>query len=141
MSTETVPEVAAVPPGNGLFPHEEDRRRLSPVTIKAALRVIEAWGATAQEGAALLGVSHDTWDLMATGQWKGVLSEEQMTRASAVIGLYKDLHLLFASELADLWPRLPNRGPLFEWRTPIDAMIEDGIPHMLRTRRYIESMA
>lgn len=122
------------------FAGESDRARLTGAAIKAVLRLIDAWGASNAEGAALLGVSASTWDRMKAGSWEGTLSQDQLTRASAMIGLYKGLHLLFANELADRWPRLENRAPVFGRRSPVQAMIEGGIPRMLETRQYIDAL-
>ena len=69
------------------------------------------------------------------------MSQDQLTRVSALVGVYKGLHLLFADETADEWARRPNRGPLFDRETPIEAMIEGGIPRMLDVRRYIDAVA
>jgi uncharacterized protein (DUF2384 family) len=122
------------------FAGEDDRKRLSGVAVKAVLRLVEAWGSGNAEGAALLGVSESTWDRMKAGKWDGVLSQDQLTRASALIGLFKGLHLLFADDMADRWPRLPNRGPVFDRMSPIQAMITGGIPRMLETRQYIDAL-
>lgn len=77
---------------------------------------------------------------MKAGTWEGTLSQDQLTRASVLIGLYKGLHLLFANGLADRWPGLENRAPLFGRRSPVEAMIEGGIPRMLETRQYIDAL-
>ncbi len=84
--------------------------------------------------AALLGVSASTWDRMSSETWEGSLSQDQLTRTSAIVGVFKGLHLLFADSMADRWVRLRNSGPLFGNRTPIEAMIEGGIPMMLDVR-------
>lgn len=123
------------------FADSNDRARLSPVAIRAMKRIAEHWRLKGDESAALLGVSSSTWDRMAAGKWDQALSQDQLTRVSAVIGLYKDLHLLFADEMADRWIRLRNRGPLFENRAPIEAIIEGGIPMMLDVRRHVEALA
>jgi uncharacterized protein (DUF2384 family) len=86
----------------------------------------------------LLGVSASTLDRIKRG-YRPTLSQDQLTRVSALTGVYKGLHLLFADETADEWTRRPNRGPLFERETPIAAMIEGGIPRMLEVRRYIDA--
>ncbi|MGE0006065.1 MAG: antitoxin Xre-like helix-turn-helix domain-containing protein [Parvibaculaceae bacterium] len=122
------------------FSSEADRRRLTGAAVKAVLRLVEAWGGSNAEGAALLGVSESTWDRMKGGKWDGVLSQDQLTRASALIGVFKGLRLLFADGMADRWPRLVNRGPIFDRMTPIQAMIEGGIPRMLETRQYIDAL-
>jgi NADPH-dependent glutamate synthase beta subunit-like oxidoreductase len=59
---------------------------------------------------------------------------------SALVGVYKGLHLLFADETADEWARRSNSGTLFERDTPIGAMIEGGIPRMLEVRRYVDAV-
>jgi hypothetical protein len=130
----------APPDGLQTFAVEDDRQRLTRTATKAVLRLVEAWGSGNAEGAALLGVSESTWDRMKAGKWDGILSQDQLTRASALIGVFKGLHLLFADDMADRWPRLPNRGPIFDRRSPIQAMIEGGIPRMLETRHYIDAL-
>lgn len=122
------------------FATDEDRQRLTAAAVKAVLRLTGAWNTSNAEGAALLGVSESTWDRIKAGRWDGVLSQDQLTRASALIGIFKGLHLLFANDLADRWPRLENRAPVFGKRTPIRAMIEGGIPRMLETRQYIDAL-
>ena len=122
------------------FAGEDDRRRLTGAAVKAVLRLVEAWDGSNAEGAALLGVSASTWDRMKAGTWEGTLSQDQLTRASALIGLFKGLHLLFADDMADRWPQLPNRAPVFDRRSPVEAMIEGGIPRMLETRLYVDAL-
>ncbi len=128
------------PRGLQTFAADDDRRRLTAAAVKGVLRLAEAWGASNAEGAAMLGVSQSTWDRMKAGTWDGVLSQDQLTRASALIGLFKGLHLLFANDLADRWPKLANRAPLFDRRSPVEAMMEGGIPRMLETRQYIDAL-
>lgn len=140
MPRAVIIDAAHEAPGYQTFALEEDRRRLTGAALKAVVRLIDAWEATNAEGAALLGVSESTWDRMKAGKWVGVLSQDQLTRASALIGLYKGLHLLFANDMAKRWPRLPNRAPLFDRRSPIAAMIEGGIPQMIETRQYIDAL-
>lgn len=130
------------PAAGGLqnFASEGDRKRLTATAVKAVLRLIDAWGGSNADGAALLGVSESTWDRMKAGKWEGTLSQDQLTRASALIGIFKALNLLFADSMSDRWPRLVNRAPLFGQRSPIDAMIEGGIPLMLETRQYVDAL-
>lgn len=127
----------AAPPS---FASEAERGRFTPVALKALLRLADAWQLTGQEAAALLGVSTTTWDRMRAGRWASTLSQDQLTRASALIGLFKGLHLLFADGMADRWPRLPNRNPLFGGLSPVAAMIEGGIPRLIETRRHMDAM-
>ena len=120
------------------FAAERDRARLSEVALKAFLALMKAWGLSNAEASALLGVSASTLDRMKRG-YRPTLSQDQLTRVSALVGVYKGLHLLFADATADEWTRRPNRGPLFDRQTPIGAMIEGGIPRMLEVRRTIDA--
>src|SRR5271169_5365856 len=125
--------------GPHTFAEERDRARLSEVALKAFLALIKAWDLSNAEASALLGVSASTLDRMKRGS-RPTLSQDQLTRVSALVGVYKGLHLLFADETADEWARRPNSGPLFERDTPIEAMIEGGIPRMLDVRRYVDAV-
>lgn len=122
------------------FSGAEDRIRLSPVALKAFIALSKQWRLSGSEAAALLGVSESTWDRIKRHAWHQPLSQDQLTRASAAIGLYKGLKLLFADAMADRWPKLANSGPLFRGKSPVDAMVEGGIPVMLETRRYVDAV-
>ncbi|TAJ70679.1 MAG: DUF2384 domain-containing protein [Phenylobacterium sp.] len=122
------------------FAGEADRERLSGAAVRAYRALAERWGLSNGEAAALLGVSASTWDRIKRGTWDQALSQDQLTRVSAVVGVFKGLSLLFADGAADRWPRLSNTGPLFERRTPIEAMIAGGIPRMIEVRRYVDAV-
>ncbi|RWV77927.1 hypothetical protein GW17_00061180 [Ensete ventricosum] len=106
------------------FAAEADRRRLSGIALKAVRKIAIEWKLTNPQSAALLGVSPSTWDRIKRGERDDeALSQDQLTRASAILGLYKGLQLLFADEMSNRWPQLPNRGQIFSGATPVEAMI------------------
>jgi len=122
------------------FSGEADRARLSAVALKAYRRLVAQWALTGQQAAALLDVSTSTWErIKADGKGKA-LSQDQMTRISALVGIYKGLHLLFADGMADDWIRLDNAGPLFARMSPLESMIRGGIPQMLEVRRHVDAV-
>lgn len=122
------------------FAGAEDRARLSGPTLRAFRALAAQWALNNAEAAALLGVSESTWDRIKRGAWDQPLSQDQLTRASAAIGLYKGLHLLFVDAMADRWPKLANAGPIFRRKSPVDAMIAGGIPVMLETRNHVDAV-
>jgi hypothetical protein len=122
------------------FADESDRKRLTPAALRAVKNVAIHWTLKGEEASALLGVSPSTWDRMSGGKWDGSLSQDQLTRVSAMVGVFKGLHLLFADSMADRWVRLRNKGPLFENRTAIEAMIQGGIPMMIDVRRHVDAL-
>jgi Protein of unknown function (DUF2384) len=138
------PILSSTPPGGPrplqTFADETDRARLTPAALEAVRNLAKIWDTTGDEMAALLGVSPSTWDRIKGGTWGQALSQDQFTRASAMIGVFKGLHLLFADAMADRWIRLRNSGPLFGNRTPIETMIHGGIPAMIEVRRYVDAL-
>lgn len=122
------------------FSDEGERTRLSSTALKAYRRLVSQWDLTSQQAASLLGVSVSTWERLKPDRVEKTLTQDQMTRISALVGIYKALHLLFSDEMADRWLQLANSGPLFDRRTPIAAMVEGGIPHMLEVRRYLDAV-
>ena len=122
------------------FASEDVRARLTPAALIAVRNLVRAWKLTRAEVAALMGVSETTWDRIKAGDWKQTLSQDQMMRASAMIGVFKGLHLLFADDMADRWARLRNSGPLFANLTPVEAMVQRGIPGMIEIRQHVDAL-
>ena len=122
------------------FSSERDRSRLSGPAARAFRKLAERWDLGNAEAAALLGVSLSTWDRIKASRWAGELSQDQLPRGAALGGVCKGRHLRFVDSMADRWPKLANRGPIFERLTPIAAMIEGGIPRMLETRYYVDAL-
>ena len=139
-SLSPLPRVGDAPAEPQTFASTEDRARLSGPALRAFRALAGQWALSNAEAAALLGVSESTWDRIKRGSWDQPLSQDQLTRASAAIGLYKGLHLLFVDAMADRWPKLANKGPIFRHKSPIEAMIEGGIPVMLETRRHVDAV-
>jgi hypothetical protein len=137
-----IPELRPTPPAAvapQTFADEADRARFSATAIRAFLALAKPWSLSNAEASALIGVSASTFDRMKRG-YRPALSQDQLTRVSALVGVYKGLHLLFVDETGDEWVRRENSGPLFDRRTPIESMIEGGIPRMLEVRRYIDAV-
>ena len=122
----------------GLTPMSE-RDKISSV-VKAVVRTAEAWGLSNAEAAALFDVPTATWSRMKAGTFNGNLDQDKVTRASLMIGLFKGLRLLFNGPLTYGWPKTVNKGADFVGRTPMEVMIEGGIPAMMRVRQHIDSL-
>ena len=136
LATDPTP---AAPAANLADP--ETRRRLTPAAGEGMVRLAGIWHLTSAEICALLGdMSERTWFRIKKGDWPGALSQDTLTRISALVGIFKGLRLLFSEPLADDWVRLANKGPLYGGRSPLDAMIEGGIPRMLEVRRHIDAL-
>ena len=106
---------ATVEPPDGAPP----RALPTPAAINGIVKLAEIWRLTSAEACALLGdVSERTWFRMKKGKRTGDLSQDALTRISALIGIFKGLRLLFSEPLCDEWIRLPNKGPVYGGRRP-----------------------
>ena len=110
------------------------------VALKAYSKIAESWSLAGREAAALADMSESTWKRAKKPGFGGELTRDQMLRLSAIVGIYKALELYFEPPLARQWVRLPNRGPEFEGARPVDAMIEGGLPKILRVRAYLDAL-
>jgi len=70
----------------------------------------------------------------------GTLTFDTLTGVSLILGIYKDLHILYPeNELAHSWVRLPNSNPLFGEKPPLATMIDGGIDGLYKVRRLLDA--
>ncbi len=110
------------------------------VALKAFGRIADAWSLTGREAAGLADMSESTWKRARKPGYAGELTRDQMLRLSALTGLYKSLELYFNPPVSRQWVKLPNLGPEFDGRRPLDAMILGGLPKILRVRTYVDAL-
>jgi hypothetical protein len=110
------------------------------VAVPAVLRLTAAWGLTDQQAADLLG----SVALSTLRRWKKAppddLGVDGLTRASYLLGIYRALHVILDDANADRWMTLPNSGPMFAGRTPLDVVTRGGIPAMERLRVHLDAV-
>lgn len=121
------------------FAEPDDRRRLSATAGKAAKRIARAWGLEDAQAEVLFAVPEATWRSIAQSQ-AVELDQESLIRISAAVGIFKALRTVFADSMADRWPSIANKNALFRDLSPVEAMMIDGLPKMLDTRRHVEAM-
>jgi hypothetical protein len=125
----------------GEWPDLNDPRRraeLTPAALKAMRRLADSWHLSVKQAGDLLGgVPSSTWHA-----WKASLPPElgvdQLTRVSLLLGIYTSLHVLHPGELADSWVSRPNTNVIFGSRTPLQAMIDGGIPALVQVRSLLD---
>lgn len=122
------------------FADSGEREELAQAGLAAFRRLTDLWSLSNEEAAALLDVTERTWGRMKKPGWTGRISQDQMLRLSALVGLYKALHLYFSDALADRWPKLPNDGPLFKGAAPVAVMLAGGLPAIMQTRDYVDAL-
>jgi hypothetical protein len=124
----------------GLFVNLEDRKRLSASAAICARNILRIWCVPSASAAILIGVSLSTWYRIRHSQWSGTFTQNQMTRVSLLLGIYRGLQIQFGEDLGDRWVNLANNGPLFCGRTPCEFMVTEGISGMWQVRRYVDGI-
>lgn len=111
------------------------------VALKGYTRIARAWGLSSKETAALLDMTEDDLQRARNSAPNDSVTDAQLLRISAVLGIYVSLETFFSAPLAQSWISRPNTGPLFEGRRPINSAIEGGLPQLLRIRSYLDGLA
>src|ERR1022692_3341451 len=89
------------------------RARLSRPAIAAFFSLVEKWDLRNEDAMALLGgASHGRYYELKRSR-KGVLSQDELTRISLLIGIFKALNILFSRQLANQWTSRPNNNAMF----------------------------
>jgi hypothetical protein len=116
------------------------RRKMSGPAMRSFFQISQTWKLTNEEQRGLLGwPSESTFYKYKSGQ-PGILSFDSLMRISLLLGIYKDLHILYPEpDLADRWVKLPNSNPMFGGRPAMSLMIEGGMDGLHRVRRLLDA--
>ena len=116
------------------------RREMSGPAIRTFFQIAQAWNLSNEEQRGLLGWPPESTFFKYKGGNPGTLSFDMLTRISLVLGIYKDLHILYAEpDLADRWVKLPNSNPLFGGRPALSLMVDGGVDGLYQVRRLLDS--
>lgn len=116
------------------------RRDMSGPAIRAFFHLAEAWRLTNEEQRALLGWPPESTFYKYKAGRVGTLAYDTLVRISLILGIYKDLHILYPeNDLADRWVMLPNSNPLFGSRPALSLMTEGGIDGLYQVRRLLDA--
>lgn len=114
------------------------RKRLSPSAIKGFFRIAAKWHIRDEDARLLFG-GISSGSFYALKKNARVLDQDTLTRLSLVVGIYKDLNILYSSRLADAWITLPNTNPMFHGGSPLAYMLRLGLPGMMHVRQLLDA--
>jgi uncharacterized protein (DUF2384 family) len=115
------------------------RARLSPAAIVAFFSIVDKWQLRNEDAMAMLGgISHGRYFDLKRNH-KGLLSQDELTRISLLIGIFKALNILFGQRLANQWTSRPNSNPMFNGAPPLQYLSRGGVPAMIGVRRLLDS--
>lgn len=109
------------------------------VVLKAYSRLARAWSLSESEASGLVGIPEAVWSGLKRSEGAPSLTEDQLLRLSAALGIYKALELYFAGPLARSWMTRTNTGPLFLGARPVDVAIGGGLEKILEIRKYLDA--
>ncbi|MGH7842308.1 MAG: MbcA/ParS/Xre antitoxin family protein [Candidatus Binataceae bacterium] len=128
-----------------IAPHDrrrepEVRKKMSGPAMRTFLNIAKKWNLTVREQSGLLGwPAASTYHKYKAGH-VGTLTFDTLTRISLVLGIYKDLHVLYPDpELANRWIKLPNANPLFSGKTAVEFVMDSGLDGLYKVRRLLDA--
>lgn len=118
---------------------KENRERLSPAAVKGLFRIAAHWKLRDEDTRTLLGGMSNGAFYALKNQHVKTLDEDQLTRISLLIGIFKALNILYSQKLADAWIGLPNANAMFGGDSPLNYVKKGGIPALIRVRQLLDA--
>ncbi len=115
------------------------QERLSGSAIAAFFKIADAWHLRDESARLLLGGVSNGFFYQLKSIRKKTLDQDQLTRISLLVGIFKALNVLYSRKLADAWITRPNSNPMFGGEPPIAYMIREGVPGLLRVRQLLDA--
>lgn len=123
--------------------HDSKNPAIARSGLKTAVRILENWGATSKQGAAILGINTDTY-LMISQQESPedtYVDDETLTRASMILNLHATLRIMFDNPLNIYgFMGMTNHNEFFQGRSQLEVMACGDFRSLDETYRRIEAM-
>ena len=108
--------------------------------LRAFFALAERWKLRAAEQRTLLGEPPESTYFKWKKQQDGTPSRDVIERISYLLGIWKDLQILFPDATqADAWVRKPNDAPLFAGRSALDRMLSGNVADLYVVRQYLDA--
>ena len=117
-----------------------DRKRLSPVALKAFFKIAELWALSVEDQMTLLGLTTRSTFFNWQKDPEVSVPKDTLERISYVLGIYKALQILLPNDrAADGWIRRPNANPLFAGKSALDRMLSGQVADLYTVRQYLDT--
>lgn len=108
--------------------------------LRAFFALAERWELRAAEQRTLLGEPPESTYFKWKKQQDGALSRDVIERISYLLGIWKDLQILFPDPAqADAWVRKPNDAPLFGGHSALERMLSGNVADLYVVRQYLDA--
>lgn len=111
--------------------------------LRTAVSILDRWGATGEQGEAILRVSHSTYARAKRkdGLQSINLDRDQLTRVSFVLNMHAALRVVFDNpENLYGFMRMPNHNAFFHGRSPLEVMGSGDFVAVYETFRRIDAL-
>lgn len=111
--------------------------------LRAAIRILETWGATQEQGASILRVPYNTYNhgKQSEPNWEANVDTDQLTRISLVLNIHAALRTIFENpENQYGFMTMSNQNVWFNGRTPLEAISCGELPEIYEVFKRIDSL-
>ncbi|MGE8499883.1 MAG: antitoxin Xre-like helix-turn-helix domain-containing protein [Pseudomonas sp.] len=111
--------------------------------LRAALNILDKWGASAEQAGRILRISRSTYTRARQqgSTWAVSLDADQLQRISLVLNIHAALRLVFDNpENVYGFPRMENHNAFFNGRAPLDIMAQGDMISLYETFRRIDML-
>ncbi|MFC5742201.1 MbcA/ParS/Xre antitoxin family protein [Dyella tabacisoli] len=113
---------------------------LSGPALRAFFNLAERWELRIADQRKLLGEPPESTFYKWKRQQSGGLSRDVIERISYLLGIYKDLQILFPdTQQADTWVHRPNQAPLFGGQSALQRMLSGNVADLYVVRQYLDA--
>lgn len=117
-------------------------RAAAAAGLKAAVRILDKWRASGEQGEAILRVSHSTYARARRGDLTEIkLDSDQLTRISYLLNIHASLRVIFDNpENLYGFVNMINHNPYFNGRTPLEIMGSGDFAALYETFKRVDSL-
>lgn len=117
-----------------------DRRKQSPVALRAFFRIADLWKLTVDEQMKLLGLTTRSTFFNWQKDPEVSVPKDTLERISYILGIYGALQILLPNDkAADGWIKRPNANPLFGGKSALDRMLSGQVADLYTVRQYLDA--
>jgi hypothetical protein len=108
--------------------------------LRAFFALAEHWDLRIAEQRALLGDPPESTFYKWKRQQDGTPSRDVIERISYLLGIFKDLQILFSDPAqADAWVRKPNSAAIFGGQSALERMLSGNVADLYVVRQYLDA--
>jgi len=123
-----------------LLPETIPAADLGGPALRAFFNLAERWNLRIGDQRKLLGDPPESTFYKWKRQQAGSLSRDVLERISYLLGIYKDLQILFTdAEQADAWVHKANQAPLFGGKSAMQRMLSGNVADLYVVRQYLDA--